>query len=51
MISDFRRFVFDRPLLPLYPGLAIAITVLSLNLVGDGLARLIDPTQRESLRL
>lgn len=50
MVSDFRRFVFDRPLLPLYPGLAIAMTVLSLNLLGDGLARLIDPTQRNRLR-
>lgn len=46
MISDFRRFVFDRPELPLYPGLAIALTVLAVNLLGDGLIDLVDPAAR-----
>ena len=50
MISDFRRFVFDRPELPLYPGLAIALTVLSVNLLGDGLVDLVDPTARRASR-
>ncbi len=49
MVSDFRRFVFDRPELPLYPGAAIAMTVLSLNLLGDGLIDLLDPTARKDL--
>ena len=49
MVSDFRRFVFDRPELPLYPGAAIAITVLGLNLLGDGLIDLVDPTARKNL--
>jgi peptide/nickel transport system permease protein len=49
MVSDFRRFVFDRPELPLYPGAAIAVTVLSLNLLGDGLIEWVDPTARRSL--
>ncbi len=48
MVSDFRRFVFDRPQLPLYPGAAIAITVLCINLLGDGLIALVDPTARRS---
>ena len=43
MVSDFRRFVFDRPELPFYPGALIALTVLSLNLLADGLVRLVDP--------
>jgi len=49
MVADFRRFVFDRPELPLYPGAAIAITVLSLNLLSDGLIDLVDPTVRKNL--
>jgi peptide/nickel transport system permease protein len=49
MVSDFRRFVFDRPWLPLYPGLAIAITVLSINLLGDGVVQLLDPAARRRL--
>ena len=49
MVADFRRFVFDRPELPLYPGAAIAITVLSLNLLSDGLIELVDPTARKSV--
>jgi len=49
MVADFRRFVFDRPELPLYPGAAIAITVLSLNLLSDGLIELVDPTARKNL--
>jgi peptide/nickel transport system permease protein len=49
MVSDFKRFVFDRPILPFYPGAAIAVTVLSLNLLGDGLIELIDPTARKRI--
>jgi peptide/nickel transport system permease protein len=48
MISDFRRFVFDRPELPLYPGLAIALTVLAVNVLGDGLIDLVDPAARKA---
>jgi len=50
MVSDFRRFIFDRPELPLYPGLALFITILSLNLLGDGLIELVDPTARRNIR-
>jgi peptide/nickel transport system permease protein len=31
------------PTLALYPGLAIVVTVLGLNLMGDGLRDLLDP--------
>lgn len=37
MVNDFRRFIFDRPELPLYPGAALFVTVLCVNLVGDAL--------------
>jgi peptide/nickel transport system permease protein len=46
MVNDFRRFIFDRPELPFYPGLALLVTVLCLNLLGDGLMELVDPTAR-----
>jgi peptide/nickel transport system permease protein len=49
MVNDFKRFVFDQPILPFYPGAAIALTVLSLNLLGDGLIDLIDPTARKQV--
>ena len=47
MVSDFRRFVFDRPHIPFYPGATIALTVLALNVVGDTLVELSDPTARQ----
>jgi peptide/nickel transport system permease protein len=37
MVNDFRRFIFDRPELPLYPGVALFVTVLCMNLIGDEL--------------
>jgi peptide/nickel transport system permease protein len=33
---------------PLYPGLAITLTVLSINFVGDMLRDLLDPKTRRS---
>jgi ABC-type dipeptide/oligopeptide/nickel transport system permease subunit len=35
--------------LPTLPGLAIFVTTLSINFVGDGLRDLMDPHQRASL--
>ncbi|MHA2298994.1 MAG: ABC transporter permease [Candidatus Hodarchaeales archaeon] len=43
MIGDARRFFAHAPHLVLYPGIAIALTVLSFNLVGDGLREALDP--------
>jgi peptide/nickel transport system permease protein len=37
MVADARRYIFDRPELALYPGAAILVTVIALNLAGDGL--------------
>ena len=43
MLSDAQTLMFQAPLLALWPGLAIALAVLGLNLLGDGLRDLLDP--------
>lgn len=43
MLSASRRFMRDSAYLTMFPGLAIMITVLSFNLLGDGLRDSIDP--------
>lgn len=43
MLSNGKNFVFTAPHLILFPGMAIAITVLSFNLFGDGLRDALDP--------
>ena len=35
--------MFQAPLLAVWPGLAIMLSVLGLNLMGDGLRDLLDP--------
>ena len=44
MLADYRNLVFTAPHLVFYPGLAIMITVLGFNLMGDGLRDALDPT-------
>ncbi|BBK41032.1 ABC transporter permease [Allostella vacuolata] len=43
MLNDAQTFMYDAPYLAVFPGLAIAVAVLGLNLLGDGLRDLIDP--------
>lgn len=43
LLSAGRSYIRDYSYLTLYPGLAIMITVLSLNLLGDGLRDTLDP--------
>ncbi|MBC7435093.1 MAG: ABC transporter permease [Bdellovibrionales bacterium] len=43
MLSEAQTMLFDAPQLAVWPGLAIAFTVLGLNLLGDGLRDLMDP--------
>lgn len=43
MLSEAQTMIFINPLLAVYPGLAIALSVLGLNLLGDGLRDVIDP--------
>ena len=46
MLNEGRAFLSDAPELMLWPGLAITITALGLNLLGDGLRDLLDPSLR-----
>jgi peptide/nickel transport system permease protein len=43
MLNEAQQMLFQAPQLALYPGLAIALSVLGLNLMGDGLRDLLDP--------
>ena len=43
MLNEAQSQLFQAPWLALYPGVAIALAVLGLNLVGDGLRDLLDP--------
>lgn len=43
MLSEGREYLRTAPHLVVYPGIAIMLTVLSLNLLGDGLNDAIDP--------
>ena len=44
MLATERNNVFTSPFLVFFPGLAIMITVLGFNLMGDGLRDALDPT-------
>jgi peptide/nickel transport system permease protein len=46
MISDAQSYYRGAPWLVIYPGLAIMLTVLGFNLLGDGLRDALDPVQR-----
>jgi peptide/nickel transport system permease protein len=46
MLSDARETITTAPWLSLFPGLAIFLTVLGLNLLGDGLRDVLDPQSR-----
>ena len=43
MLSDAQTFMYLSPGLAIFPGLAIALSVLGLNLLGDGVRDLLDP--------
>jgi peptide/nickel transport system permease protein len=43
MIADARPFVEQAPWITLCPGFALAITVIGINLLGDGLRAVLDP--------
>lgn len=47
MLADAQTMVSFAPHLALVPGLAIVLTVLGLNLMGDGLRDMLDPRLRE----
>ena len=48
MLADAREFIRSNPWLVTLPGLAILVTVVSINLMGDGLRDALDPKMRRS---
>ncbi len=47
MLSDSLQFITTAPWMIFYPGLAIFLTVLSFNLMGDGLMDVLDPKLKD----
>lgn len=47
MLTDALRFLRTDPHVVIFPGLAIVITALSFNLMGDGLSEALDPSMKE----
>lgn len=46
MLNSAQRFLTNAPWMAVWPGLAIFVTVLSFNLVGDGLRDAFDPREK-----
>ena len=46
MIARGQNYILSAPWMTLYPGLAILVTALSFNLVGDGIRDILDPKLR-----
>jgi peptide/nickel transport system permease protein len=46
MLNSAQRFLSTAPWMAVFPGLAIFITVLSFNLLGDGLRDALDPRSK-----
>ena len=47
MLSEARGYFDDYPWVAIFPGMAIVLTVLSFNLLGDGLRDALDPKSRK----
>ena len=43
MLSNGRKYIRDYPYMTIFPGLAILITVIAFNLIGDGVRDALDP--------
>ena len=48
MLGRARGFIFSAPYTLLFPGVAITLTVLAFNLLGDGLRDALDPKSRKN---
>jgi len=46
MLQNAQRFFRTHPMLAIYPGVLISLTVISINFVGDGLRDALDPRLR-----
>lgn len=48
MVNEAQQFLLNAPWVPLLPGVAIMVTVLAINVLGDGLRDRLDPRVRRS---
>jgi len=48
MISEARAFIERAPWITLAPGIAMCVTVIAVNLLGDGLREVLDPRMRSA---
>ena len=46
MLAEAQANLYNKPSLAIWPGAAIALSVLGLNLLGDGLRDALDPRLR-----
>jgi peptide/nickel transport system permease protein len=46
MLNTAQRFLANAPWMAIFPGLAIFVTVLSFNLLGDGFRDALDPRSK-----
>ncbi|MDH4317873.1 MAG: ABC transporter permease [Desulfobulbaceae bacterium] len=51
MLNEASSFMGSQPNLFVFPGLAIMLTVLAFNLLGEGLRDLLDPNLREMMKI
>ena len=49
-IQDGQELLYTRPAVALAPGIAIVITVLALNILGDGVRDALDPRSKLRIR-
>lgn len=47
MLADVNNYILQHPLLAFYPGLAILLTVVSINFMGDALRDALDPRLKQ----
>jgi peptide/nickel transport system permease protein len=50
IIADGRNYIAEAPWITIWPGVAIMMTVLGLNLMGDGLRDVLDPRLKDGNR-
>jgi peptide/nickel transport system permease protein len=43
MLGEAKNYIFSHPYMLIYPGVTIFLTIISLNLIGDGLRDALDP--------
>lgn len=51
MLSESRAYIQDAPWLGIFPGLAIMVTVMGFNFLGDGLRDALDPRMKQVLEM